>query len=321
MKVYEIKMQKGGKGVFKVSLVKDPAIEENLLHFSKEKPQLFADEEKRIIYAPAMIPNKMIYRKDINGEEANVFYTSETITEMMINYARNNGSANTNINHSEMGNINGVFPFECWQVADKDNDKSNVLGFNSEVGTWIQAYKVDNDEVWKHVKNKGLDGLSVEMVNIEYKEHEQNKTEKMEKSKEKKEPTFMESLKALFSKHEIMAEDKEEEKEEEVKVEEQAEEVKEEVKVEEQAEHEEGEEEPTEREKALMDEVISLKQTIAELEADKVKEGEELETMKSDIEKYKTQIAGAKPIPLLPKPEKFKEVSPELEKFKKQHLN
>ena len=71
MKVYEITFN----DEHKVSLVKSPAIESTLLKFSIEENEklYFANDEKQIIYSVAMIPNKMIFRKDIQGEPANVF--------------------------------------------------------------------------------------------------------------------------------------------------------------------------------------------------------------------------------------------------------
>ncbi|MHC0441009.1 XkdF-like putative serine protease domain-containing protein [Flavobacterium sp. 3-210] len=163
MKKYELVFNKDEEGVFKISLVKDPAIESTLLHFNAEKPQilLFTQDEKQIVYAPAMIPNKLIFRKDVNGENAQVFYTSDTIDQLQKNYFKNGHNSTTNINH-QAENTAGVYPFESWIVQDPRNDKANAMGFEVPAGTWMMGYKIDNEQVWNEIKNGNLDGLSIE---------------------------------------------------------------------------------------------------------------------------------------------------------------
>lgn len=162
MKKYELVFNADHEGVFKISLVKDPAIETTLLHFNAEKTQVFhfTQDEKRIVYAPAMIPNKLIFRGDVNGEKAQVFYTSDTIDQLQKNYFKNGHNSTTNINHK--ADIEGVYPFESWIVQDPQNDKSNAMGLTVPQGTWMMGYKIDNDSIWNEVKSGNLDGLSIE---------------------------------------------------------------------------------------------------------------------------------------------------------------
>lgn len=168
MKKYELVFNADNEGVFRISLVKNPAIESTLLHFTKEQPLYFAQEEKRIVYAPAMIPNKLIFRNDVNGENAQVFYTAETIEKLQQNYFKNGYNSVTNINHQKE-NIDGVYLFESWIVQDPKNDKSNAMGLDVPAGSLIQAYKVDNDSIWQEVKSGNLDGLSIE-ARLDFKE-------------------------------------------------------------------------------------------------------------------------------------------------------
>lgn len=163
MKKYELVFNKDEQGVFRVSLVKDPALETTLLHFNAEKPQIFhfTQDEKQIVYAPAMIPNKLIFRNDVNGENAQVFYTAETIDQLQKNYFKNGHNSQTNINH-QAEDTTGVYPFESWIVQDPQNDKSNAMGFDVPAGTWMMGYKIDNEQVWNDVKSGNLDGLSIE---------------------------------------------------------------------------------------------------------------------------------------------------------------
>ena len=54
-----------------ISLVTNPAIEENFVYFNDKKGNLTLakqDEDKRIIISPALIPNKQIFRYDPNPD-------------------------------------------------------------------------------------------------------------------------------------------------------------------------------------------------------------------------------------------------------------
>jgi len=162
MKVYKLTKPKDYKGLFAESLVTDPAIESNLMAFDAEKPEFtFAIEEQRIIYAPALIPNKLIFRKNIQGEPAHVYFDSETIKDLWIDFNRNGGKQSVNINHSKE-EVNGVFAFESWIVEDNQIDKSFKMGFDVPNGTLMKGYKIDNDEVWNEIKLGNLKGLSIE---------------------------------------------------------------------------------------------------------------------------------------------------------------
>jgi hypothetical protein len=191
MKVYEITFEKD----FKVSLVKNPALEMTMVKFSEEieTPLYFTNEEKREIFSVAMSPDKLIYRNNIQGEPANVFYTAETIEKFQQNYFRTNANKGTNIDHAEF-NTEGVFPFESWIVANPDNDKSSELGLVTKKGDLVMGFKVDNDEVWKQCKEGNLDGLSIE-GKVLFREVNNNINIQMNKQKE----NLLTKIVALFS--------------------------------------------------------------------------------------------------------------------------
>ena len=191
MKVYEITFEKD----FKVSLVKNPALEMTMVKFSEEieTPLYFTNEEKREIFSVAMSPDKLIYRNNIQGEPANVFYTAETIEKFQQNYFRTNANKGTNIDHAEF-NTEGVFPFESWIVANPANDKSSELGLVTKKGDLVMGFKVDNDEVWKQCKEGNLDGLSIE-GKVLFREVNNNINIQMNKQKE----NLLTKIVALFS--------------------------------------------------------------------------------------------------------------------------
>jgi hypothetical protein len=304
MKVYEITFN----DEHKVSLVKSPAVESTLLKFSDEENEklYFANDEKQIIYSVAMIPNKMIFRKNINGEPANVFYTKETIEKFQQDYFRKNANSGTNINHAEF-NTDGIFPFENWIVQNSEVDKSKELGLTAPNGSLIMGFKIENQEVWNEVKKGNLDGLSVE-GRVVFKEVEQPITN-INMSTEKNPQTLWNTLKAFFS-------DDEEEKEEEIiEAVEETPAVEEEPKLDLEAENE-----------MLKAKVSELETKLADMEAKQVEEETKLQTMQSEkeeiakaFETFKAEQPAANPIKDMPK-EKFntevKEGMTAFEKFR-----
>ena len=289
MKVYEITFNDEEK----VSLVKSPAIESTLLKFSNEENETlyFANDEKQVIYSVAMIPNKMIFRKNVQGEPANVFYTAETIEKFQQNYFRKNANSGTNINHAEI-NTDGIYPFENWIVQNSEVDKSKELGLSAPNGSLVMGFKIDNPTVWNEVKSGNLDGLSVEGKVI-FKEVEQPIIN-ITMNKEKNPQTLWDNLKAFFSEHTD---------EEEVVVE--AEMADEPVVVEVEVEDEIDYEAENEMLKAK---VAELEAKLADIEAMKVEDETKLETMKAEkesiakaFETFKAEKPATNPIKDMPK--------------------
>lgn len=162
MKKYELKYTKGDKGVFRMSLVENPAVKSQLVMFSDEMELLeFQDDERQVIYSMAMRPNTLIPRKDINGEPAMVFYSEETCDNLLENFFKNNSHNGATVNHDK--NIrNDMYVFEAWKVLDPEKDKSNALGIKVEKGDIMMGQKIEDPDVWQKVKNKELTGLSFE---------------------------------------------------------------------------------------------------------------------------------------------------------------
>jgi len=300
MKVYELDFRDDMPGVFRVSVVKDPAVEATLLHFNKEqeKPMFFTNEEKRVVYSVAMRPNKLIPRSNINGEPANVYYTAETVERLQQNYFKNNGNISTNINH-EQQDAEGIYMFESWVVKNPEKDKATELGLEVMQGDWVMAHKVDNDSIWEEIKKGNIDGLSVEMY-VGYKED--NNFNKVEMTKEEKTPeNFWGMCKAFFA-----GEAPKEKTPEEIAAEEEAKKKAEmadepappakEVKTPDQ-ELEEANAKIAELEKENSD----LKEKLAKIEAEKVKSETDLEVMKADFQKFKDEKPAVEAIKNVPK--------------------
>lgn len=125
------------------------------------------NNDERIVVGAAMIPNKMIIRRnEITGEIYYVYFTEKTIKSLQQKYMLEKLLDKTNIEHSKKF-LNGVSIVESWIVEDQEKDKQQVFGMNYPKGTWMIMMKVEDDKVWEQVKNGKLRGFSVQGYFIE----------------------------------------------------------------------------------------------------------------------------------------------------------
>jgi hypothetical protein len=86
MKLQEVELfikDENEDGVFAVSLVENPAIEENFIALSGYKMELkVVDDEKRIVTGLALVPEKRIYRK-IKEKEFNIYFQKRLSTKLL----------------------------------------------------------------------------------------------------------------------------------------------------------------------------------------------------------------------------------------------
>ena len=146
-----------------ISLVSEPAIEENLIFMSKAKNNLTLakiDTEKREIISPALIPDKNIYRVDENGDDYYVYFSKDTVKNCAYSFLKNNNHHKATYQHQER--VSGVLTVESWIIEDPKMDKANLYGFNLKRGTWMVKMKIENEELWQKVKSGDIKGLSIE---------------------------------------------------------------------------------------------------------------------------------------------------------------
>ena len=142
----------------------------------KMSKQMFqTDDEKRIVVGAAMVPDLKIFRKDKQGNPYHVYFSAETIKMIAEKYMRNKYIDNNDTEHNGKA-ANDVYVVESW-IKEDEEDKSNKYGFaDLPIGTWFVSMKVRNDEVWRRIKSKELNGFSVsgyfEEIEQFYKEQE-----------------------------------------------------------------------------------------------------------------------------------------------------
>jgi len=147
-------------GIDAVSVVKSPAIEENFVALKKHEVELKeVNEEKRLLMGAALIPNKQIYRH--NGkDEYYIFFSEKTVRKASELFLMRGNQNNATYEHKQ--ELNGMSVVESWIIEDKKTDKSRLYGFDLPVGTWMISMKVNNEDVWKDVKEGKVKGFSIE---------------------------------------------------------------------------------------------------------------------------------------------------------------
>ena len=274
--------------IYAISLVDEPAIEENFIYLSKDKQeQIFLEkEDKHLIVGAVLVPNKPIYRN--NGkEEFYIQFSKETIEHLAYEYLMNGRMYSVTTDHKDIAD--DICLVESW-IKTSDNDKSNDYGMNLPIGTWIAAMKVENEEVWQRVKQGELKGFSIEsFVNLDeinLKKQNTNMTEEVKMETIELNEGFWTKLSSIIS--DALGISK---KTEEVEMEKADEVVEETVELAEEVPTEEVIEEPTVVEE-VVNEVIDVIEETAPTEEDKIKELEEvINGLKEEINKKDEMIA------------------------------
>jgi len=129
----------------------------------KEQFEFKKDEEKRMIYSPAMIPDRLIRRFD-GRDEYWVYFTKETIEKIAHKFLMEKRVNYTNLEHTDK-KFDDIYMVESWIIID-EKDKAYSLGYTKKdvpIGSWMVGYKVKNDDVWENqIKTGKVKGLSVE---------------------------------------------------------------------------------------------------------------------------------------------------------------
>jgi hypothetical protein len=149
-------------GVYAVSLVDEPAIEVDWIKLSKMVEYHFqANKDKQMLFGPMLIPNKLIFRKDNNGDEYNIIFDEETIQIIADKYNENKLGDVFNFQHSDR-KVEAVL-LQNWITGE--TDKSQDYGFALPKGTWFGGVKVKDEQFWnEEVKTEKVKGFSVEIM-------------------------------------------------------------------------------------------------------------------------------------------------------------
>jgi len=159
--LYDITLEDFAQGMYKISLVDKPAIEENFIYFNKtEVVEMFANDERKEVIGPIMIPNREILRHSPDNGYYYVRFTEDVIRDIMYNYSKKGLFNEFGIHHEY--DTQDVVMLEVW-MKESDNDKSTDYGYNLPNGTVFVKAKIESDELFSAIKNGEVNGFSIEI--------------------------------------------------------------------------------------------------------------------------------------------------------------
>jgi len=164
MKVLELFIDEEAlmSGIDAISIVEQPAIEENFIALKEDVKVELAniDKEKRILMGAALIPNKKIYRRD-REDEYYIYFSEDTVRKASELFLMRGNQNRSTLEHE--AELSGLTVVESWIIEDETHDKSRKYGLKMPVGTWMVSMKVNNDDVWdNYVKTGKVKGFSIE---------------------------------------------------------------------------------------------------------------------------------------------------------------
>lgn len=182
-------------GIDAISIVRNPAIEENFVTLSKQARYELktVDEEKRLLMGALLIPEKPIIRfNEETQEEYQIFFSKQTVRRASELFLKKSKQSRSTLEHAIP--LEGLYLAESWIVEDSAKDKSALYDMEMPVGTWMGSVKVENDEVWNnYIKTGEVLGFSIEGYFAEKVEMSANKTE----------DDLIDALVSLLSKEEL----------------------------------------------------------------------------------------------------------------------
>ena len=159
--LFDISLEDIEQGMYKISLVDKPAIEENFIYFNEvKKIEMFSNDEKKEVVGPIMIPNKEILRFSPDMGYYYVRFTQETIREIMYKYSKEGLFNAFGVNHAY--DTDDVVMLEVW-MKESDNDKSTDYGYDLPNGTVFVKAKIESDELFAAIKSGEINGFSIEI--------------------------------------------------------------------------------------------------------------------------------------------------------------
>ena len=162
--VYNAIISDAETGMFKISLVDDPAVMSNFQAFDKQNiPQMYSiqDEEKRLVRGVVMRADFPIYRRDDQMGEYYIIYKADQIRIMAEKYLAESRQNDVNVMHRKDSDVDGV---QMVQYFIK-GDGVSVEGFDECAdGSLFAEFHIVNDDVWNEIKAGTYKGFSLEGV-------------------------------------------------------------------------------------------------------------------------------------------------------------
>jgi hypothetical protein len=147
-----------------MSFVTDPAIEYENIILSKnppvmEKYNLSKAIDKNRVLSLALVPDKLIPRKDKDGNVYYLTFSKDTVEKLCYYYMMT--SQKFTVQHENQ--LSNCYVIENWIVKDVNNDKSNFYKYPAVEGGWMMMSQINNDMIMNAFREGKLKGLSMEL--------------------------------------------------------------------------------------------------------------------------------------------------------------
>ena len=161
-------------GITAISLVENPAIEENFIALKNQEVKLAeVNKEKKILMGVALIPNKPIFRKG-SEEDYYIFFSADTVKKASERFFINGNQSESTLEHKE--ELKGLTVVESW-IVEGEQDKSRMYNLNAPIGSWVVSLKVNNDDIWENYIRTGIvKGFSIEAMMADKMERPKDNT-------------------------------------------------------------------------------------------------------------------------------------------------
>jgi len=191
MRIVELILEDDDIGVEAISVVENPAIEEDFIALKKQEYKFAEqDKEKRLLVGAALVPNKPIFRKNVD-DEYYIFFSKETVRKASQMFFKNGNQSQATLEHQVK--LDGMTVVESW-IVESEKDKSRHYGLDVPVGTWMVSMKVESDAVWQdYVKDGKVKGFSIEAYFSDKMSRPKDKDLKEEASQE-----FIDTIKKIL---------------------------------------------------------------------------------------------------------------------------
>lgn len=177
--VYDAIISDEETGMYKISLVDDPAVMSNFQAFDNTRKAVMykvEDEEKRLVRGVVMRADFPIYRYDKNFGEYYIIYKADQIRIMAEKYLLESRQNDVNLMHEEGSDVDGV---QMVQYFIKGAGVS-VEGFDEIAdGSLFAEFHIVNDDVWNAVKDGTYKGFSLEGLFDLVPEQDKDKVEEI----------------------------------------------------------------------------------------------------------------------------------------------
>ena len=164
--VYKLTIDIDDEGMDFIGLVDYPAHGKNYITMSKApkkgEPKFQFNEEKQIVTSVEIATDLLIFRRDPDGFEYDVYFSKKDTLTIMKMFAKRGYHNNVNLMHDMNQKVEDAYMVESYFINEKKtNIPEEFANQNLQPGSLIFSYWIEGAKTWEFVKENGA-GFSLE---------------------------------------------------------------------------------------------------------------------------------------------------------------